>query len=80
MSFYATKSMDDMNGLEVGKRVREHCRRQGIQKIPFLLYTGLDRELDAVKLKESGIDRVVNKPTACQDLLHIIREAVAQRS
>ena len=70
--------MDDMNGLEVGKWVSEYCRRNGMSKIPFMLYTGLDRQLDAVNLKESGIDRVINKPTPCQDLLHIIREVVAR--
>ncbi len=69
--------MNDMNGLEVGKWVGEYCSRKGVAKIPFLLYTGLDKELDAVKLKESGVDRVVNKPTPCQDLAHIIREMVA---
>lgn len=68
--------MDDMNGLEVGKWVGEYCRRQRIPKIPFLLYTGLDKELDAAKLKDSYIDRVVHKPTPCQDLLHIIRDTV----
>lgn len=70
--------MDDMTGLEVGKWVGEYCRRQGIAKIPFMLYTGLDKQLDAVKLKESDIDRVVNKPTPCQDLQSIISEMVAQ--
>ena len=68
--------MDDMNGLEVGKWVGDYCRRNEISKIPFLLYTGLDKQLDAAKLRASGIDRVVNKPTPCQDLLHIIREMV----
>jgi CheY-like chemotaxis protein len=68
--------MDDMNGLEVGKWVGDYCRRKAISKIPFLLYTGLDKQLDAAKLRASGIDRVVNKPTPCQDLLHIIREMV----
>lgn len=72
-------SMDDMNGLEVGKWVAQFCRRQGIPKIPFLLYTGLDKQLDAIKLKEGGIDRVVNKPTPCQDLLYIVREMVTAR-
>lgn len=72
-------SMDDMNGLEVGKWVDQFCRRQGIPKIPFLLYTGLDKQLDAIKLKEAGIDRVVNKPTPCKDLLHIVREIVTTR-
>jgi PAS domain S-box-containing protein len=72
--------MDDMNGLEVGKWMQEYCRRQGKSKIPFLLYTGLDKQLDAVRLKEGGVDRVVHKPTPCHDLLHIIREAVLHRN
>ena len=69
-------SMNDMNGLEVGKWVLDYSRRQGISKIPFLLYTGLDKHLDAANLKESGIDRVVNKPTPCQDIQRIIGETV----
>ena len=71
-------SMHDMNGLEVGKWVDNYCSSHGMPKIPFLLYTGQDKQLDAIKLKESGIDRVVNKPTACQDLLFIIREMAAR--
>jgi CheY-like chemotaxis protein len=66
--------MDDMNGLEVGKWIGDYCLRKEIAKIPFLLYTGLDKQLDAVKLKEAYVNRVVNKPTPCEDLLHIIRE------
>ena len=69
-------SMNDMNGLEVGKWVCDHCRRRGMTKIPFLLYTGLDKQLDATKLKEAGIDRVVNKPAPCEDLRQIIYEMV----
>ena len=71
--------MDDMNGLEVGKWVGDYCRRQGICKIPFLLYTGLDNQLDATKLEASGIDRVVNKPIPCEELLNIVRGIVADR-
>ncbi len=71
--------MDDMNGLEVGKWVARYCRSQGVPKIPFLLYTGLDKQLDDVNLEASGIDRVVNKPTPCQDLHAIIREMVTLR-
>ena len=67
-------SMDDMNGLEVGKWVLDFCRSQGISKTPFLLYTGLNKQLNPAKLTESGIDRIVNKPTACEELMHIIRE------
>jgi len=71
--------MDDMNGLEVGKWVGQYCRRQGLPKIPFLLYTGMDKQLDEFNLKESGIDRVVNKPTPCQNLHSIITEMVTLR-
>ncbi len=70
-------SMNDMNGLEVGKWISDYCRQKGMPKIPFLLYTGLDKQVDALTLKESGIERVVYKPTTCQDLLLIIREMVA---
>jgi PAS domain S-box-containing protein len=70
-------SMNDMNGLAVGKWVGDYCRRQGTAKIPFMLYTGLDKQLDAAKLKEAGVDRVVHKPAPCEELRHIIREMVS---
>ncbi len=69
-------SMTDMTGLEVGKWVLDYCNRMGIPKIPFLLYTGLDKHLDTVKLQNSGIDGLVNKPTPCQDIYHIIKQHV----
>jgi PAS domain S-box-containing protein len=69
-------SMNDMNGLEIGKWVVEYCRRKKIPKIPFLLYTGLDKHLDAAKLEKAGINRLVNKPTPCQDIHYIIKEHV----
>nr|MDJ0818084.1 ATP-binding protein [Desulfobacterales bacterium] len=69
-------SMTDMTGLEVGKWVLDYCDRIGIPKIPFLLYTGLDKHLDTVKLQNSGIDGLVNKPTPCHDIYHIIKQHV----
>ncbi|MFZ0131593.1 MAG: PAS domain S-box protein [Desulfobacterales bacterium] len=71
--------MDDMNGLEVGKAIQAHCRKAGIPKIPFILYTGLDKKLDSQILKESGVDRVVQKPIACEKLLYIIQSVVAEQ-
>lgn len=71
-------SMDDMNGLEVGQWVCDYCKHQGTPKIPFLVYTGMDKQLDAITLKEAGIDRVVYKPTACHDLLLLIRKMAKQ--
>jgi PAS domain S-box-containing protein len=67
-------SMDDMDGLEVGKWVRSYSQDKGLPKPPFLLYTGLNKHLDSAKLAEAGIDRVVNKPTACQDIFRIVGE------
>lgn len=69
--------MDDINGLEVGKQVRAHCLAAGITKIPFLLYTGLEKELDPNKLHDFGIDRVVKKPIPCEDLLRLIQDIAA---
>ncbi len=69
--------MDDMNGLKVGKEVKKYYAEKSLNKIPFLLYTGLDKQLDAGKLEESGVDRIVHKPTSCEDILTIIREVIA---
>ena len=73
-------SMDDMSGWEVGDAIKAYCRERGIAKPPFLLYTGLYKQLEPKKLEESGVDRVVVKPIPGDDLLGIIREVVsAQR-
>ena len=69
--------MDEMNGLEVAQKVKESCRKTGKPKIPFLLYTGLEKELDPEKLSDFGIDRVVKKPIPCEDLLRLIQEISA---
>ncbi len=70
--------MDDMNGWEVGRRVKDICRNRGIKKPPFLLYTGLDKPLDREKLEESGIDKVVTKPVSCEALQNIIQQVVRE--
>jgi CheY-like chemotaxis protein len=68
--------MNDMNGLEVGKWVRTYSEDHDLPKPPFLLYTGLNKHLDSTKLAEAGIDRVVSKPTPCQDIFRIVGEMV----
>ncbi len=69
--------MDDMNGLEVGKEIKSYYEQARRDKIPFLLYTGLDKQLDEQKLQDCGVNRVVNKPTSCRDLHSIISEIVS---
>ncbi len=71
--------MDDMNGLEMGKAVKAYCSRINIPKIPFILYTGLDKKLAPPTLEECGVDRVVQKPIACEKLLTIIQSVVAEQ-
>ena len=69
--------MDDINGLEVGQKVKEYCRTANKPKTPFLLYTGLEKELDPKKLSDFGIDWVVKKPIPCEDLLRLVHEISA---
>ncbi|MDJ0818082.1 MAG: PAS domain S-box protein [Desulfobacterales bacterium] len=70
-------SLDDINGLEFSKQVRDFCEGAGKPKIPFLLYTGLEKELDPKKLADHSVDRVVKKPIPCEDLLRLIQEICA---
>ena len=69
--------MDDMNGLEVGKTLRDYCQTSGLTKTPFMLYTGFDTILDPEVLETSGVDRVVRKPIPVEELLGIIHEVIA---
>ena len=69
--------MDDMNGWEVGKFVKAFCNKNDINKIPFILYTGLDKSLDPQKLSESSIDRVVTKPISCEELERIVYQIMS---
>ena len=38
--------LDDLNGWEVGKRIKNYCLRKGLRKTPFLLYTGWDKKFE----------------------------------
>jgi PAS domain S-box-containing protein len=69
--------LDDLNGWEVGKRIKNYCLRKGLRKTPFLLYTGWDKQFEPEKLAESGVDRMVAKPVSCSDLLRLLHEVVA---
>jgi CheY-like chemotaxis protein len=68
--------MDDINGLEISKTVMERATQAKRKKTPFLLYTGLDKKLNAQKLRQSGVDLVVNKPVSLEKLSVIIQTIV----
>jgi PAS domain S-box-containing protein len=72
--------MPDMNGWEVGKRIKAHCAERGREKVPCILLTGWGGQLEErPKLAESGFDRVVKKPVDIMNLLQIIEEVFANR-
>ena len=71
-------SMDNLNGLQLGKAAKEHAHRCGKPKTPFLLYTGLNEKLDSDELNLCGVDGVVRKPVPCEVLQRIIQKTVAK--
>lgn len=69
--------MPEMNGWEVGRRIKQSCERSGIPKIPFILLTGWGGQVEErEKIRESGVDAVVEKPVDIPKLLGIIREVL----
>jgi PAS domain S-box-containing protein len=70
-------SMDQMNGMEVARLIRDACRAKGSARPPFILLTGLAKKLNLDHLEQNGVDRVLNKPIAIDELVGIIRELVS---
>ncbi|MHB8205432.1 MAG: response regulator, partial [Desulfomonilaceae bacterium] len=68
--------MDDMDGWEVGERIKGYCESEGIPKPPFIIYTGWDQNFDQRHLSKKGVDLVVTKPLPYDKLLRIAQEAV----
>lgn len=70
-------AMPEMNGWELGRKVRQKCRDLGIPKIPFLLLTGWGGKLlEHEKILEAGVDAVVQKPVDLRELLRVIGRVV----
>jgi len=71
--------MDDMNGWDVGKSMKDYCETKSVPKPPFLMYTGWDIKVDPKELARRGVDRVVTKPVPYDQLLRIVREETSKR-
>jgi two-component system cell cycle sensor histidine kinase/response regulator CckA len=69
--------LDDLNGWEIGRQIKDHCLKKGLRKTPFLLYTGWDKKFKPEELANSGVDRIVTKPISCSDLLRLLHEVAA---
>lgn len=71
--------MPGMNGWDVGRAVFARCGEQGIPKTPFILLTGWGGQLDEQeKIRESGVDLVVEKPVGVVKLLELVRNLVTE--
>lgn len=71
--------MPEMNGLEVGKRIKDTCEAQGIEKPVFILITGwADQELRPEEIAESGVDGVLEKPADLKRIQDLVTRLVTQ--
>jgi PAS domain S-box-containing protein len=70
--------MDDMNGLQFCKAVKNHADKNKKPMPPCLLYTGLNQKLDQDELSRCGVVDVVRKPIACAKLQCIIQETISK--
>lgn len=70
--------MDDMNGLQLCKAVKDYFDQNGRPKPPCLLYTGLNQKLDRNELARCGVAGVVRKPISCAELQSIIQETISK--
>ncbi len=67
--------MPEMNGWEVGRKIRSICRERGVHKTPFILLTAWSgQETEKEKMERSGVDAVVGKPLRIGAILETIRE------
>lgn len=71
-------AMDDMNGMQLCKAIKDHAYQNGRPKPPCLLYTGLNQKLDGSELARCGVDGVVRKPISCAQLQCIIQETISK--
>lgn len=70
--------MDDMNGLQLCKSVKDYFDQSGRPKPTCLLYTGLNQKLDRNELARCGVAGVVRKPISCAQLQCIIQETISK--
>ncbi len=71
--------MPRMSGWEVGKRIREYCEEQGLQKPFFVVLTGWGgQDEEAKKIADSGVNAVIEKPVDINKLVHMISEYIGK--
>lgn len=69
--------MPDMSGWEVGRNIASISARRGSPKPPFLLLTGWGGQtLEDARLRESGVDGVLEKPIDAKRLFGLIQRVI----
>ena len=69
--------MPDMSGWEVGRNIASISARRGIPKPPFLLLTGWGGQtLEHARLRESGVDGVLEKPIDAKRLFGLLQRVI----
>ncbi len=72
-------AMNGLNGLEVAKSIAKICKARNVLKPPFLILTGVARQLDEDEIPEGKvIDRILEKPIKVPKLLEVIHEEIAR--
>jgi len=68
--------LEDMDGWQVGERIREICREGVRAKPPFILMTGWGLDISVQKkISASGVDMVLEKPVEIPDLIEAVQQA-----
>lgn len=62
-----------ISGWCVGKRLKEICQEQSIEKPPFVILTGWAGQIDSVgKSEEYGVDHILEKPATVAALMDLL--------
>jgi PAS domain S-box-containing protein len=69
--------MPIMDGWQVGRTIKSICAAKGVSKTPFVLLTGWGGQaLEEEKIRESGIDSLLEKPIDIKKLLNVMSRLV----
>jgi CheY-like chemotaxis protein len=69
--------MPIMDGWQVGRTIKSICAAKGVPKTPFVLLTGWGGQaLEEEKIRDSGIDSLLEKPIDIKKLLDVMGRLV----
>jgi CheY-like chemotaxis protein len=73
-------AMRGMTGWDVGTAIKEICAKRGTPEVPFIMIAGWgDQVQEPKRLKESGVDAVLEKPVDLSKLLEVVGRVTENR-